>query len=441
MSEHQKVIWSQGAFLHPEQFQQYDRHLEYRFSRSQDHIAPYHWGITRLEINEDFLKLGKIALNQCRGTLPDGTVFDLPHHDTAPLPLDVPEGTSNTLVYLAVPLQRPGTPHASRDEQSSTRYHIETIDIRDNTEGSHRSTSVETGKLALKLLLEKDFKEGYTGIAIARIQEARGQQEIVLDTQFLPTCLDAHAVPALHELVSEIHGLLHYRGDKLVERLNSSAGGVADISNFLLLQLINREESKLERLTKRQGLHPECLYGVLADLAAELTTFTDLTRRTMTGLEYRHDNLLGTFDPIRQKLRQELSLVLEENAISIPLEERQNSIWVGLISDKHLLQNAQFILAVHASISPDSLRQAFLSQVKAAPVEEIRNLVNRALPGIPLQVLTVPPRQIPFHSDYVYFSLNRQDPLWQQVAQSTGLALHIGGLFPGLKMEFWAIKG
>jgi type VI secretion system protein ImpD len=36
--------------------------------------------------------------------------------------------------------------------------------------------------------------------------------------------------------------------------------------------------------------------------------------------------------------------------------------------------------------------------------------------------------------------LLEQDPLWQQASQSTGLAFHIGGLFPGLKLEFWAIK-
>jgi type VI secretion system protein ImpJ len=440
MSIHQKVAWLEGMNTEPQLFQQFERHMDYRFSRTQDHMAPYHWGITQFKINTDFLKLGQFNLMTCRGTLPDGTVFDIPSQDEAPVPLMIPEGTTNTLVYLALPLQRPGVPDTSFGDRTSHRYRVDTMDIRDTTEGADLDAPIPVAKLCLQLLLEDDFKEGYTGIAIARIQEARGQQEVVLDNEFIPTSLDAHAVPPLHEFMSEIHGLLHYRGDKLVERLNSGGGGVADISNFLLLQLINREESKMERLTKEQGLHPKCLYGVLSDLAAELTTFTDATRRTMTGLEYRHDDLLGTFDPIRRKLRQELSLVLEENAISIPLEERPNSIWVGLIPDKHLLQSAQFILAVHASISPDTLRQSCLAQVKIAPVEEIRTLVNRALPGIPLQVLTVPPRQIPYHSDFVYFSLNRQDPLWAQVANSTGLAFHIGGLFPGLKMEFWAIK-
>jgi type VI secretion system protein ImpJ len=440
MSIHQKVAWLEGMNTEPQLFQQNERDMDYRFSRTQDHLAPYHWGITQLKINTDFLKLGQFNLMMCRGTLPDGTVFDVPTRDEAPIPLMIPEGTTNTLVYLALPLQRPGVPDTSFGDRTTHRYRIETMDVRDTTEGADLDAPIPVAKLCLQLLLEDDFKEGYTGIAIARIQEARGQQEVVLDNEFIPTCLDIRAVPALHELIAEIHGLLHYRGNKLFERLNSSAGGVAEISNFLLLDVINEYEPRLEHRQKRHGLHPEPLYDFLIGLMGKLTTYTDTTRRAMTGLEYRHDDLLGTFDPIRRKLRQELSLVLEENAISIPLEERPNSIWVGLIADKNLLQNAQFILAIHASISPDTLRQSCLAQVKVAPVEEIRTLVNRALPGIPLQVLTVPPRQIPYHSDFVYFSLNRQDPLWAQVANSTGLAFHIGGLFPGLKMEFWAIK-
>jgi type VI secretion system protein ImpJ len=50
MSTYQKVAWSEGMFLQPQHFQQLERFLEYRFSRSQDHIAPYHWGIMKLDI-------------------------------------------------------------------------------------------------------------------------------------------------------------------------------------------------------------------------------------------------------------------------------------------------------------------------------------------------------------------------------------------------------
>jgi type VI secretion system protein ImpJ len=54
--------------------------------------------------------------------------------------------------------------------------------------------------------------------------------------------------------------------------------------------------------------------------------------------------------------------------------------------------------------------------------------------------LPVAPRQIPYHSGFAYFQLNRNHELWTQLSQSGGIALHVAGEFPGLQMEFWAIK-
>jgi type VI secretion system protein ImpJ len=31
--------------------------------------------------------------------------------------------------------------------------------------------------------------------------------------------------------------------------------------------------------------------------------------------------------------------------------------------------------------------------------------------------------------------------LWKQLERSGGLAMHIAGEFPGLEIEFWAIRG
>jgi type VI secretion system protein ImpJ len=53
----------------------------------------------------------------------------------------------------------------------------------------------------------------------------------------------------------------------------------------------------------------------------------------------------------------------------------------------------------------------------------------------------VAPRQIPFHAGYVYFELDPASEYWTGLKNSGGFALHVGGDFPGLKMEFWAIRG
>jgi len=62
------------------------------------------------------------------------------------------------------------------------------------------------------------------------------------------------------------------------------------------------------------------------------------------------------------------------------------------------------------------------------------------MPGIGIKPLSVAPRQIPFHTGYTYFKLEQQSEFWNELQNSGGIALHIGGDFPGLEIEFWAIR-
>jgi type VI secretion system protein ImpJ len=134
-------------------------------------------------------------------------------------------------------------------------------------------------------------------------------------------------------------------------------------------------------------------------------------------------------------------MVLEQTAISIPLQDRQYGVRVAIIPDKGLLMTARFVLAVNAQLPMEALRARFPAQVKIGSVERIRDLVNLALPGIPLNSLPVAPRQIPFHGGFNYFELEQGGEMWKQLERSGGLALHIAGDFPGLELEFWAIRG
>jgi type VI secretion system protein ImpJ len=55
--------------------------------------------------------------------------------------------------------------------------------------------------------------------------------------------------------------------------------------------------------------------------------------------------------------------------------------------------------------------------------------------------MPVAPRQIPFHAGFVYFELDQTHELWAQLQTSGGVALFVGGEFPALALEFWAIRG
>ena len=94
-----------------------------------------------------------------------------------------------------------------------------------------------------------------------------------------------------------------------------------------------------------------------------------------------------------------------------------------------------------ARVAAEALRQRLPNQIKIGPVEKIRDLVNLALPGVAIYPLPVVPRQIPFHTGFSYFELDRNSDLWKQLDASGGMAIHVAGEFPELTLELWAIRG
>jgi type VI secretion system protein ImpJ len=135
-------------------------------------------------------------------------------------------------------------------------------------------------------------------------------------------------------------------------------------------------------------------------------------------------------------------MVLERNAVPIDLEPRPQGFRVASIADTDLRRTARFVLAAKAQLAPERLQADFLSsRVKFGPVERIRQLVDLNLPGIVLRSLPVAPRQVPYHAGFLYFELDRSGDLWKLTEQSGNLVMHIAGEFPGLELEFWAVRG
>jgi type VI secretion system protein ImpJ len=217
-------------------------------------------------------------------------------------------------------------------------------------------------------------------------------------------------------------------------------GAAAEFADFLMLQTINRYEPLFAHYADTGVLHPEALYAACVTAAGELTTFTTTAKRPPKFPGYRHERLRESFEPVIASLRASLSVVLEQNAISIPLESKKFGISVAIIADRTLYNTAVFILAARADIPAEELRRRFPAQLKVGPVEKIRDLVTLQLPGVPVAPVPVAPRQIPFHAGFAYFELDQSSDLWEQMKSSGGLALHVAGEFPGLAMEFWAIR-
>jgi type VI secretion system protein ImpJ len=245
----------------------------------------------------------------------------------------------------------------------------------------------------------------------------------------------------LGSFVRELQGLLTTRGEALAADLvKPSQTSVEEISNFLLLQVLNRYQPFLKHLSGVEGLHPEDFYRIAIQLAGELATFFREGRRPMSFPQYDHDDLRSTFFPVMEELRVLLSKETVQRAVRIPLSKPKAGVYGARIPDIHLLDNAIFILAAKAQMSSEVLRNSFHPQVKIGPVEEIQALVGSHLRGIAIEPLPVAPKELPYHTGFTYFELDRYGDYWKRMKTSGGFAIWIGGEFRGLELEFWAIK-
>jgi type VI secretion system protein ImpJ len=444
MTINNRVVWSEGLFLRPQHFQQQDRHVERHVDLRVAAIRNHGWGFTDLDIDRDLLATGKLAVRRARGVFPDGTPFSIPDDDPAPPALDVPANARNRTVLLAVPLRRAGALEIDRagGSREITRLERHELEVRDNGGLTAEPALLEIAALRTRVVLDDEPLDEYACIPLARVVECKADRQVVLDEQFIPTVLRAAVAPRLASFLREVQGLLHQRGEALGGRVTASGrSSSAEVGDYLMLQAINRYEPVATHMAQQGGVHPEDLFCFGASLAGELATYTLAAKRPNPLEAYRHEDLRATFDPLFASIRSVLSAVMEQAAVSVPLELKRFGIRVGVVADRTLFDGAVFVLAAKAEMPAEEFRRTLATQMKVGPVERIADLVNLGLPGLALRTMPAPPRQVPYHSGFQYFEVDQTAELWRQLRASGGIAIHVAGEFPGLQMELWAIRG
>ncbi|UTA46616.1 type VI secretion system baseplate subunit TssK [Simiduia sp. 21SJ11W-1] len=438
-----KVIWSEGMFLRPQHFQQQDRYWERYIEGKLGATSAFNWGVESLIIDSEPLSMGKISITQIKAIFPDGTPYFAPDIELTPDVIDIPENTQDQIIYLCVPLKRPGSQDSIRSEEDlpQARYQTFNYDVRNSSAQSSEPARIQIGKLRVCLKLGSDDLSGYASIGIAKVIERLPDSPIKLDREFIPPAIRCNVSPNLNAYIEEVKSLLKQRADALGHRLaDSGRAGSAEIADYLLLQVLNRIEPTLNQLSLQEQVHPYTLYMELIALAGELATFTAANKRAPILPAYQHSNLQLTFADLFRALRQSLSTVLEQTAVPLSLVERKYGIHVAPINDHSMIDTSTFVLAVKADIQTELLRSRFPTQAKIAPVESIRELITAQLPGVAIRALPVAPRQIPYHSGFIYFELEKAGEVWGTFKRSGGFAVHLGANFPGLTMELWAIR-
>lgn len=444
MNSFDKVIWSEGMFLRPQHFQQQERYLEEQLSARSLSATHYFWGFSELQLEPTALSQGRFALKRAQGVFKDGTTFAI-SEDNPLQELEIPADINGELVGLAIPTRHASVQQVSYEEGEDllARYAVNEQEVMDTTDTSLGTVSLQLGRQQISLMLQSRVDGNYEFLPIARIKGWDSKNAVSLDETYIPPTLNFIEVKnSLFDFVVKTTDLLAEQVKRLSRRLSASAvqPGSSSLTQMMMLTVINRHHAFFHHLRTSNYHHPEKFFCQLQILLNEMAVYISDNRALSKFETYNHDDLQICFEPLMDQLAGALNIVLEDPYVVIDLVDKGHGIKVGQVNDLNLIKQADFILGVEADMSMENLRKRFPSQAKFGPVERIRDLVHLQLPGVNLQSIDQIPPQLPYHSGYVYFALEQTGDLWQQFAKTGVLALHLAGEFPGLEMEFWAVR-
>lgn len=136
----------------------------------------------------------------------------------------------------------------------------------------------------------------YITLPLCRISNRHADGSLTLDDDFIPSCQNIQVSKKLRVYLKEVQGAIGGRASDLANRIGSPAqSGIADVAEFMMLQLLNRNQTRFTHRARRSQLHPEDFYLDLAGLLGELMTFTEPSRLPCPLDVYDHHDLTKTF--------------------------------------------------------------------------------------------------------------------------------------------------
>jgi type VI secretion system protein ImpJ len=322
-------------------------------------------------------------------------------------------------------------------------------DVRDLHAGGPEGR-VQRMSAALKIFWETELPQlgDYHIIPIAQLE--RFGTEVRLREDFIPPSISLAGSEPLERLVREIRDQVTARGYQLEEHksrrgVQTAEFGSRDMVYMLALRSINRYVPLLYHLTEADDVHPWHAFGVLRQLAGELTSFSerigvlgDMEDGKRLVPPYDHRNLWGCFAAVQSLVSHLLDEITAGPDYVIRLvfdgtyycTELKPSLFEG---------RNRFYLAVRTEEGPKIVLQTLENIAKLSSREYLEVLVPQALPGIGLEYLQVPPQELPRRANTIYFSIDHHDEQWITVARGHSLALYWNSAPEDLEIELMVV--
>ncbi|NIH30639.1 type VI secretion system baseplate subunit TssK [Hafnia paralvei] len=442
-----RPLWAAGTLLSPQQFQQQARWEAYTNECIARLALVHPWGIMAAEFDKDALRLGKLKADRICVRFQDGTLLDTERADVLPPALDLtqvlPATAQSATLLLALPLEHANGGNCLPTDAKADRpirYRQDWASVQDILGNDTESMAV--ARYALTLRLDGDENGDYlTCPAVRLVRDVQGVWGI--DPQFVPPLLQFGAHAALISYLDRLLTQLHAKRTRLMGMRRESNQrmadfAVADVSLFWLLNALNSYEPVLNDFLAHPALHPELVYRELVKLAGALLTFS--LEHDMDAIPaYDHARLGAVFPPLFSLISTLLEASLPSRVITLELEKVRPNQWQATLNDPRLREEADFYLSVRSALPAHLLQTQFPLLCKVGAPDDVNNLINVALNGVPLIPLSHVPAAIPLRLENQYFALDLNHPTATAMLASGSCAFYVPGTLSDVQLELYAV--
>ncbi len=443
-----KIVWSEGMYLAPQHFQAQSRFFEDSLHFATASLWNELYGFVACEVDPDALQNGIMALRHARGIFEDGLAFDMPECDRLPPPrsfanLFSPTADALTLC-LGVPRWVPEGKNCEFEVASNpiSRYACQLETLHDENTGRDEKP-VALGRKNLRLIVESEVTSRDLSLPIARVVRD-GMGRFVCDPTFIPPSLRVSASPRLMSLLSRLVEILEEKSAAVSQDKQQSQGrfqagmSARQVSQFWFLHAINSSLTPLRHCLLSKHGHPEELFQEMSRLAGALCTFgLDAHPQSLPAYDHRHPD--SCFDALDDHIRRHLEIVVPAQAITIPLKPTGRYFYEGEVQDPRCFGRSRWVLGIHSAISEADLIIKTPQLLKVCSAKFVPDLVKRAMAGLRLTHLSVPPSAVNANVDSQYFTVDRSGPCWEHIMKTHVVGVYAPGELPSPEMELVVI--
>jgi type VI secretion system protein ImpJ len=128
---------------------------------------------------------------------------------------------------------------------------------------------------------------------------------------------------------------------------------------------------------------------------------------------------------LEQHIVRHLELALPLRCVPIPLVRMPDDLHVAGIDDPRHLLDSSWILSVRSRTGEAEVITRAPKLRKVCSERFVPELVRRAVPGLELRHLPVPPAAVPLDVNAQYFSISQSGPCWDHILQTKRVGVYV----------------